>query len=273
VFNEPTEKEVNLMPIVVHGAEETNQNEQTRSAGFGTCGQIAICTKGTGKFTDSNNRLYTIKKGDIFFVAPESPHKYSPVKKPWIIKYIVFSGCELDSIFSSLDLPQSGVAKSDKNTDELIENIFSEYNSNKKSRHIAASAYLYKLLSLLSKYRNSDDKERNVSAQKLLPAIQYINEHFENKSLSSELIAASSGISHPHMCRLFKSAYNITPHEYIIQTRLEYAKYLLCNEKTMTVQTISDKCGFNSSGYFIKVFKSKTGITPIEFRVQNTYNF
>ena len=101
----------------------------------------------------------------------------------------------------------------------------------------------------------------------------FINKSFDNKSLSSDLIAENAGISHPHMCRLFKAAYNMTPHDYIIHTRIEHAKYLLCGEKSMTVQAISDICGFNSSGYFIKVFKAKTGITPMEFRIQNTYNF
>lgn len=277
MFNEPTEKEVNLLPLLVHGASECVQDKQVRAAGFGTCGQITICTAGEGSFTDSNNISYRIKRGDIFFVSPEAPHKYSPVRNPWIVRYIVFSGCELDSIFSSLNLPRSGAVCNNNElfakAQEITDNIFASYNSEKASRHIIVSAYLYKLLALLSKCINPYGNEHNVSAQRLSSTIQYINDNFGNKALSSEVLSDHSGISHPHMCRLFKAAYHMTPHEYIIHTRLEYAKYLLCNEKNMAVQTISDKCGFNSSGYFIKVFKSRTGITPMEFRVQNTYNF
>lgn len=277
MFNEPSEKEVNLMPIVVHGADTIAENGQMRNAGFGTCGQISICISGEGTFTDSNNRTYEIKCGDIFFVSPECPHKYSPTKSPWMVKYIVFSGGELDSVFSSLNLPASGALSIDKSaqqdTETLINSIFDSYNSEKKSRHITTSAYLYKLLIFISKHYNNNRTDRYTSTVKLTPVVQYINNNFADKSLSSELIAETTAISHPHLCRLFKKAYSISPHEYIVQTRIEYAKYLLCHEKDMTVQAISDKCGFNSSGYFIKVFKSKTGITPIEFRIQNTYNF
>ncbi len=277
MFNEPTEKEVNLLPLLVHGAAETDQIKQARAAGFGTCGQITICTEGEGSFTDSNNISYRIKRGDIFFVAPEAPHKYSPVKSPWLVRYIVFSGCELGSIFSSLNLPRSGAVCNDNElfaeSQKIADSIFAAYNSEKISRHITASAYLYELLALISKRVNQYSRERTASVQRLSSTVQYINDNLGNKALSSEILSANSGISHPHMCRLFKTAYHMTPREYIIHTRLEYAKYLLCSEKNMTVQTISDKCGFNSSGYFIKVFKSKTGITPIEFRIQNTYNF
>ncbi len=277
MFNEPCEKEVNLMPLVVHGAEKTQQNSMVRTAGFGTCGQITLCISGEGSFTDSNNHTYTIKQGDIFFVSPQASHKYTPTSNPWIVEYIVFSGCEIENIFHSLNLPQSGAVTLDdislSNAAELISNIFTVYNSSRKSRHITASSYLYSLLILISKHAASDVRDRDSSIQRLSSAVQFINKSFDNKSLSSDLIAENAGISHPHMCRLFKAAYNMTPHDYIIHTRIEHAKYLLCGEKSMTVQAISDICGFNSSGYFIKVFKAKTGLTPMEFRIQNTYNF
>lgn len=277
MFNEPTEREVNLLPLVVHGLDDHNQEAKLRVSGFGICGQITLCVSGEGEFTDSNNRTYTIRPGDIFFFAPKNQHSYKPVKSPWMVKYIVFSGNSLEEIFHALALPGSGVCLSENgDTDrmtELVDDIFTAYHSGRKSRHVTASALLYSLLVRLSKHRSTESSERDEIIRRLMPALHYIDTNFEDKQLTSEQIAENAGISHAHLCRLFRSAFDISPHDYIIQKRITYSKHLLQSRKGITVQAISDMCGFNSSGYFIKVFKSRTGVTPIEYRSQNTYTF
>ncbi|MCM3039569.1 helix-turn-helix transcriptional regulator [Paenibacillus motobuensis] len=35
-----------------------------------------------------------------------------------------------------------------------------------------------------------------------------------------------------------------------------------------SIQEICLECGFNSSSYFIKVFKKKVGMTPREYRIK-----
>ena len=274
---EPAEREVNLLPLVVHLVNDHDQEEKIRVSGFGTHGQITLCVSGEGTFTDTNGRMYEIKKGDIFFFAPENPHSYTPTKKPWMVKYIVFSGNLLKDIFDNLALPGSGACL-EENGDlsrarRLVYDIFDAYNSGRKSRHVTASAYLYSLLVELSKHRSKENRERDEIISRLLPAIQYINANFDDKLLSSEQIAENAEISHAHMCRLFKSAFDISPHDYIIYKRITNSKHLLKARKDLNVQTISDMCGFNSSGYFIKVFKAKTGMTPLEYRAQNAYMF
>ena len=222
-----------------------------------------------------NNNTYVIRKGDIFFVAPEAPHKYAPVKKPWMVKYIIFSGSEVENIFRSLKLPASGAVSFSESTEveRLVNMIFDIYESGKRSRHIKASSVLYRLLVLISSEVEENEGARAACIERLEKALKYINNSFGDRSLSSDTLSENSGISHPHLCRLFRTAFGMSPHDYIVNTRIEHAKYLLCSEKNMTVRAVSDKCGFNSTGYFIRVFKSKTGLTPIEFRNQNIYTF
>ncbi|MBQ3462957.1 MAG: AraC family ligand binding domain-containing protein, partial [Clostridia bacterium] len=105
----PTEKEINLLPLVLNWATDHEQEEKIRVSGYGTHGQITLCVSGEGTFTDTNGRTYDIKKGDIFFFAPENPHSYRPTKKPWMVKYVVFSGNSLKDIFGNLTLPGTGV--------------------------------------------------------------------------------------------------------------------------------------------------------------------
>src|SRR6478672_4926696 len=70
-----------------------------------------------------------------------------------------------------------------------------------------------------------------------------------------------------HLLRMFQSAFQQTPHEYLQQCRLERAKFLL--EKTrVPVTAICLDCGFTSLGAFSTFFQKKCGISPREWRVR-----
>ena len=52
---------------------------------------------------------------------------------------------------------------------------------------------------------------------------------------------------------------------YLTHVRLECAKNLL-NGTEKSIQNIAVECGFSSSSYFIRVFKTEIGITPLQYR-------
>ena len=53
--------------------------------------------------------------------------------------------------------------------------------------------------------------------------------------------------------------------QYVNDYRLELAKSLIAGEH-FKMADISKMCGYASPGYFAKVFKSSTGLTPVEYR-------
>jgi AraC-like DNA-binding protein len=73
------------------------------------------------------------------------------------------------------------------------------------------------------------------------------------------------GISRVQLYRKVKALLNINVNDYILNTRLQKAKYLLKNEST-NIGEIASKTGFSSSAYFSSVFKTKVGVTPKEYR-------
>ena len=68
----------------------------------------------------------------------------------------------------------------------------------------------------------------------------------------------------------FKEYCNMTLLDYITLTRIDAAKELLLNGYSVTVA--SDECGFSSPSYFIKVFRSITGMTPLKFQIKFSQN-
>ena len=86
--------------------------------------------------------------------------------------------------------------------------------------------------------------------------ISYINEHFK-EDLPDKVLASAAGLSSYHFIRVFKRETGFTPHEYVINTRLSNARYLLRNT-AMSVKDICFSCGFSSESALLhNLFKKR----------------
>lgn len=94
--------------------------------------------------------------------------------------------------------------------------------------------------------------------------IAYISEHLED-DLSLDLLGQIACISKFHLAKLFKTEIGMAPHHYILNARIERAKYLLAYTNS-TVQRIGRECGFNQPSSFCTAFKKHTGCSPTEYR-------
>lgn len=80
-----------------------------------------------------------------------------------------------------------------------------------------------------------------------------------------ENLEMEMGLSRDYMSKLFKKENGLTLNEYIIQTKIEYAKNDLLHT-TMKIYEISEKLGYSSIDYFTKIFRNHTGSTPLQYR-------
>lgn len=95
-------------------------------------------------------------------------------------------------------------------------------------------------------------------------ALSYISSHITSRLSISEL-AGRCTVSETVYRRQFKALTGISPVQYIARLKIEKACELL-QEYDMSLNDISDFLGFNDIGYFHRVFKKLTGVTPNEFR-------
>ncbi|MDB5279657.1 MAG: transcriptional regulator, AraC family [Ferruginibacter sp.] len=91
----------------------------------------------------------------------------------------------------------------------------------------------------------------------------FIEDNFE-KQLNLSLLSRVNYTSKFHLMRLFKKYYGLTPKQYLINKRIAASKYHL--KKGMPVAETCYAVGFESPCSFSTLFKSKTGITPAEFK-------
>lgn len=129
-----------------------------------------------------------------------------------------------------------------------------------ESEHEAVSDF-YKICSIFDHIRLKKYSPRDNRIQQ---AKEYIDHHFNEPECLSE-VYRSCDISRRRFDELFKSEYLTTPNAYIITQKIKFAKKLLILQE-ISVNEISELSGFSDVGYFCKVFKKMTELTPSEFR-------
>lgn len=72
-------------------------------------------------------------------------------------------------------------------------------------------------------------------------------------------------LSVPHFCAEFKRYFSVSPGAYQMRFRMEIAKHLLRNHN-LQVRNIAGQLGYADKYQFSKIFKRKTGYSPVEYR-------
>jgi AraC family transcriptional regulator len=67
------------------------------------------------------------------------------------------------------------------------------------------------------------------------------------------------------LASLFKQAMGISPHQYVIQQRVEHAKLML-SKTDLAIADIALQVGFSSQSHLTQQFKRLTGMTPKQVR-------
>lgn len=94
--------------------------------------------------------------------------------------------------------------------------------------------------------------------------LKYLDQHFTSQ-ITLDFLSGNYGISKYHLEREFKKYTGAAVHEYIISARLSYAKELL-QYSDIPVSEIAFQSGFNHVSHFIRLFKDREGMTPLQYR-------
>jgi len=108
--------------------------------------------------------------------------------------------------------------------------------------------------------------ERQIDA--VVRTRKFIDNNYE-KEVNLILLSNIGFASKFHLLRLFKKYYGLTPKQYLTDKRLEKSREHL--KKGMTVTEACLSVGFECPSSFSTLFKSKIGLTPIEFQKRATF--
>ena len=104
-----------------------------------------------------------------------------------------------------------------------------------------------------------------LSATKLRQVTTFVADNYASEIKLDEL-ARVAGMSSFHFAREFKRTTGTTPHQYLINFRVERAKALL-SENELPLTEVGLRAGFSHQSHFTRLFRRITGTTPHLYRL------
>ncbi len=93
---------------------------------------------------------------------------------------------------------------------------------------------------------------------------EYIDAHLSD-SIDLTVLAAIAGLSMFHFARAFKQSSGVTPHQYLVQRRVERAQRML-TATDLSLSEVALANGFSDQSHLARHFRQLLGTTPGEFR-------
>lgn len=92
--------------------------------------------------------------------------------------------------------------------------------------------------------------------------VEYIEKNLQN-DISLDIMADEFGMRTDTLSRICKNLLGQSYIDYVREKKLEKSIELIC--QGMSVRDVGETLGYNSTQYFIKIFKGKYGITPYQY--------
>jgi YesN/AraC family two-component response regulator len=167
---------------------------------------------------------------------------------------------------------------------KVIISGYAEFDYAKRAIEFEVQDYLLKpfdmekMLSVLAKIRIELESEADALKRSFnIPAGQkspeevakllqeYIKENFAT-DINFNVIADSLNYSPSYLSKLFSHYFGESPSKYLMDLRINRAKYLLKNYKNLSVKQIGEAVGYSDQCYFSRIFKNITGVNPLNYR-------
>lgn len=161
-----------------------------------------------------------------------------------------------------------------KRRDPVISNVGMALLGELDSKGLSGRLYVESLANVLAVHLlryYTDGKldaprfQGGLSAARLRQVTAYISENYANEIRLDEL-ANVAGMSSFHFAREFKRTTGTTPHQYLINVRVERAKTLL-SQNELPLTEVGLRAGFSHQSHFTRLFRRLTGTTPHLYRL------
>lgn len=143
-----------------------------------------------------------------------------------------------------------------------VDELEKSYNS----MEIIPKEKLVLIAELFQKFSDIILKNKLIEIKRAKPEYylkKYVEENID-KPIDVKSAAEHIGRSPSFVTHKFREVYGQTFHEYLCQSKIEYAKKLL---RKYPISDVFPQCGFNNRYHFSKVFKKVEGITPREYQL------
>ena len=204
----------------------------------------------------SNGAVMITKPWDFFYLPKGSSYK---------IKQISKGGCY--AINFDADVSDEPFVLSFRNKEYVLKTFKSAEKAWREGADFREMIAIKSVYEIILAIKNERMKKYTPDARfKLItPAIERITSSFTDKDISVADLAELCGISESYFRRIFTEKIGMTPKEYIINMRMNYAKQLL-ESKQFSVLDVALASGYTEECHFSREFTRRVGISPGQYK-------
>ncbi len=227
---------------------------------------IVLSLGGGGRLLYDGKEYFPIP-GELFLIDCQNYHYYEAFSPAgWEFLWVHFAGNSSAGYYKECTKKGSFIFSFPDF--QRIEDLFRSLLDENKARHsgteVRSSSLLTQILTEILSLSTSVSVGDPYQSETVQKAVDYIERHF-NEKLSLDILAAVSLCDKFHLAREFKNYMGVSVNEYLIQTRINYAKEKLKYSDT-PVAHIAERAGISYVSHFINLFKAREGITPLAYR-------
>ncbi len=226
---------------------------------------------------DSKRRIYDkdiLIGGYNAFTSAESQQtaRYKGFSIIFHLSHIRLHYCEFDcgtsikNIYYHTQRPATGILAL---LLEALDGIIHESGTSRRER---CQPLLSAILQQLRFELTSEDTQKQDKQSKLARQLKNYLEHNFSKDIDCNSVSSILGVNRSYASSVFNMVFGMTMKGYLIKLRLEAAETLLLSAEQLRIEDIALLCGFSTTNYFIRVFRTHYNCTPGEFRERGRLN-
>ncbi len=232
---------------------------------------LFYCMGGIGHLEYGEHKCM-LKANQYIILPPDQYHRYqADINDPWTIYWVHFSGTKLHELEEQFRLVQYGQPCDIYYSEEILQTWEEMYHSLDKgyaADNIGfANLTLYRFLSFFIYPNRKTLMQKEASG--LQPSwvdesVLLMKANIDARYTVDDL-AEKAKLSASHYTALFKKSTGMSPMDYFIRMKIQYACQLL-SQSRLKIKDVSDKVGYEDPYYFSRIFKKVTGKSPAQYK-------
>ena len=230
--------------------------------------QLIYITRGKGLFESESRGTQEVGPGTILTIFPDERHRYKPAPETgWDEYWVGFKGNVADHLrdkgFLKPDQPSVPVGYHEPLINLFLEIIEETKEEAAGYQPLISGAVTHLLGHLQAAVQRRSFEGRGVEA--VVKRAKVLFRTHIDQPITPQQVARELCVGYSKFRREFKAYTGLAPGQFQIQLKIQRAKELLV-QSAKSVKEIAYALHFESSFYFSKLFKEKTGFSPAEYR-------
>ncbi|MBQ6518472.1 MAG: AraC family transcriptional regulator [Anaerolineaceae bacterium] len=222
-----------------------------------------------------NGTSYALHRGQMFVTKPGEQTWYrADEHDPWVYCWMTFDGHKAAKYIESTGL-KPGVNWRDCYEDPkrfyaIVKDVLDRPEmtlANDLQRLSQLLAFISLSIETEGRKQPFSRHENDINTDTYVDkAVIYIQSNFAKIKIAD--VARNIGINRSYLTKIFKNKMGVSPQEFLMDCKLNYACKLLL-ETDAQIQDVARRVGYDNLLTFSKIFKGKYGVSPKNYRIRN----